>query len=63
MLLGLFFLAVAINVALFVIVEFIFGTTVGVVTASAASALSLLVWYVLPFLNRRRLQRQEATRG
>ena len=63
MLTGLFFIAVAFNVALYVIVAFIFGTTTGLTLALVTGSLSLLTWYVLPFLNRRRLQRQEATAG
>lgn len=60
MLLGLFFLALAVNVALYVIVEFVFDTTVGVVAAAVTGTLSLLVWYVLPFLARRRFRKREA---
>jgi MFS family permease len=53
-LLGLFFIAVAFNVALYVIVQFIFGTATGITLAAITGLLSLFVWYVLPFLNTRR---------
>jgi MFS family permease len=53
-LLGLFFIAVAINVALYVIVQFIFGATTGITLAVITGLLSLFVWYALPFLNTRR---------
>ena len=51
LLLGLFFIAVAFNVALYVIVEFIYGTATGVTLACVTGVLSILVWYVLPFLS------------
>ena len=54
LLLGLFFMALAFNVALYVIVEFIFGTAIGVTLATMTGALSVFVWYALPFLGTRR---------
>ena len=63
MLAGLFFIAVAFNVALYVIVEFIFGTTTGLTMALVTGGLSLLTWYVLPFLNTSRRDEPAADTG
>jgi MFS family permease len=60
-LLGLFFIAVAINVALYVIVQFIFGTAAGITLAVITGLLSLFVWYALPFLNTRRRDAPDGT--
>lgn len=60
MLAGLFFMAVAINMALFVIVEFLWGTGWGLGLALSTGTLTLLVWYVLPFVTGRRAERRVA---
>ena len=51
---GLLFVALAFNVALYVILDFIFGMAVALPLALTTGALSLFVWYALPFLGTSR---------
>ena len=57
---GLFFLGTAFNAALFMIVGFLYGTAVGTWVAATAGAFTLALWYLLPYLTSRRLERQAA---
>lgn len=62
-LLGLFFIAVAFNVALYVILDFIFGLAIALPIALSTGVLSLFVWYALPFLGTRRNQEPATESG
>lgn len=53
-LLGLSLLALSITCALFVVVRFIFGTTLGALLAGVTAALALGLWYLYPVTRDRR---------
>jgi hypothetical protein len=53
---GLFFIGLAFNAALFMIVGFLYSTAAGTAVAAVSGALTLVVWYLLPYVTGRTMQ-------